>query len=375
MNRPLSFFKKIVLNKETCTPDRLIVVTHLAPGNEDFLLELNERIPIAAVIPKPNSIDTHTRDIVSSRIQILNWNRATIKSQPNQFTEEIESLVEDASFAIIDTGGYFSHVLRQMCNRFEAQFLGVVEDTENGHQKYTALLTEDNSNFPCPIISVARSSLKDPEDFLVGQAIIFSSEALLRARGEILNSKNAVVFGYGKIGRSIAHHLRQKSIQVSVLDINPGRQILAMAHGFHTETKAHLLTNADIVYCATGNHSLTHLDIPIIKRGAYVFTATSADDEIEDHTSLMQRAFHDKKYNISRIDTNGSYFYIANSGNSANFMHGGIVGPFIKLIQAELIFCLSQLNGAPTDRIIELSDTKKRFIADTWLEQFTSQPA
>ena len=89
----------------------------------------------------------------------------------------------------------------------------------------------------------------------------------------------------------------------------------------------------------------------------------------------MQRAFHDKKYNISRIDTNGSYFYIANSGNSANFMHGGIVGPFIKLIQAELIFCLSQLNGAPTDRIIELSDTKKRFIADTWLEQFSSQPA
>ena len=53
----------------------------------------------------------------------------------------------------------------------------MVEDTENGLRRYLGAWKP-----PCPVFSVARSPLKDPEDYLVGQSVVFSAEALLRGR-------------------------------------------------------------------------------------------------------------------------------------------------------------------------------------------------
>jgi hypothetical protein len=49
--------------------------------------------------------------------------------------------------------------------------------TENGLHRYLC-----HEKPPCPVFSVARSPLKDSEDYLVGQSVVFSAEALLRGR-------------------------------------------------------------------------------------------------------------------------------------------------------------------------------------------------
>ena len=77
----------------------------------------------------------------------------------------------------------------------KAKLIGVVEDTENGHKRYEQIAFP-----PCPVLSVARSPLKEPEDFLVGHAIVFSAEALIRQSGVVMVNKRALVIGYGKIG-------------------------------------------------------------------------------------------------------------------------------------------------------------------------------
>ena len=69
-----------------------------------------------------------------------------------------------------------------------------------------------------PVLSVARSPLKDCEDHLVGRSIVFSTDALVRARGDILTSRSACVIGFGKIGRSIAQTLRAQDLRVPVYD-------------------------------------------------------------------------------------------------------------------------------------------------------------
>jgi adenosylhomocysteinase len=180
------------------------------------------------------------------------------------------------------------------------------------------------------------------------------------------------VLGYGKIGRSIAHHLRLKSVLTKVLDTNPSRQVLALAHGFQTSKKENLIAEADMIFCATGNRSLKRRDLASIKRDAYIFTATSGDDEIEDHAHLMQIASHDGRQAISRVELDSNRFHICNNGNSVNFVHGGVVGPYIRLVQAELVFALSQLSEAPSDKITELDYTAKRFIADAWMTRFST---
>lgn len=348
----------------------LVIVTHLVPGVDDFLLAVNSRIRVAAVIPKPNSVDHGVLSKIQPFIPILRYTRDQIKNNQKEFVCKIMSHVKGDSFAIIDTGGYFSHVLFEMAAESNSQLLGVVEDTENGHQKYECLL-EASASYPCPVISVARSRLKDPEDFLVGQAVVFSADALLRETGRLLTGRKALVMGYGKIGSSIATHLRAKFVQVDVFDKNPARQALALAHGFRGGDKANLISAADLFFCATGNKSLRSTDFQRMKQNAMIFTATSGDDEIEDYHSTISSASPSAHPRISIVQKNGKKVLLCNDGNSANFMHGGIVGPFIMLVQAELIFALSQLQKISRTGIRQLNDGSKNFIADRWLDQFS----
>ncbi|MBX9738133.1 MAG: hypothetical protein K2X32_14520 [Phycisphaerales bacterium] len=200
----------------------------------------------------------------------------------------------------------------------------------------------------------------------------FQQKLILREERQILAGKRALVLGYGKIGRSIAQHLQSKSVRVDVLDINQNRQILALAHSHHTGSKEILLKNADLIFCATGNQSLKKEDLNYLKRNAFVFTATSADDEIENHFSLINDAIsyglHSK---ITEVNGSDNYFLLCNNGNAVNFMHGGIVGPFIHLVQAELLFALSQLSKASKHSVVECNDESKNVIAQLWLNYFS----
>ena len=65
--------------------ERLVVVTHLVPGTELFLSAVDNVFPIAAVIPKPNSINPLVIDEVKKSIPILPYTRFEIKDNPRRF--------------------------------------------------------------------------------------------------------------------------------------------------------------------------------------------------------------------------------------------------------------------------------------------------
>lgn len=99
--------------------------------------------------------------------------------------------------------------------------------------------------------------------------------------------------------------------------------------------------------------------------------ATSADDEIENYSCLKKNGILYKRKNITEIEIEDNRFYLCNHGNSVNFVHGGVVGAFIKLVQAELVFAASQIHQfSDLENICHLSDDSKRFIADLWIEHF-----
>ncbi len=366
-----NFFFNILQHTPTDI-ESIVVVAHLVPGVDEFVLAMHQKIPVSAVIPKPNSINQHVVSKIEPHVPILRYSRAAIGSRTSAFLDELKNHVSDKRFAVIDTDGYFSQVLHKIAARGRFNIAGIVEDTENGHQKYEALLGGNpRAGLPVPIISVARSKLKEPEDFLVGQAVVFSADALLRECGLLLTGKQAAVFGYGKIGSSIAAALRAKGVMVHVHDCNPVRQALAFAHGYGPGNRERIIGEADFLFCATGNKSMKSTDTEILKHGAFIFTATSGDDEIEDYEKILTirrpSAIHPR---VSSVPSTKGSVFLCNDGNSVNFMHGGVVGPFIKLVQAELILALSQLRTAHRDRISQLSDESKRFIAEIWFSHF-----
>jgi len=352
---------------------QLVIVTHLVPGADIFLRAVHRLIPIAAVIPKPHSIHAAVRRRLEQHIPVWPLTRTDINENPAGVILELRRRLSDNPFAIIDTGAYFCQILPALHRHFGKQLIGLVEDTENGHQKYESLLARtENRTFPCSLASVARSDLKKPEDFLVGQAIVFSAEALLREQGAILTGKRAAVFGYGKVGRSIAQNLHCKSASVEVIDTDASRQVLALAHGYHTGPVDEVLARADLLFCATGNLSLKPRHVSLIKKGAYVFTATSADDEIEGHRDLLASGCRSGGRRWMKIRNPQGEFHLCNNGNSVNFVHGGIVGDFVRLVQAEFILAATQLSRiTQRSRIHILDDPARRAIAALWLQHFS----
>lgn len=361
-----SYFTRIAYAFALPEKPSAFLITHLLPERPSFVRAVGISTRLRAVLPKPKSVDPAARREIEKTAQCDPLSRELFED-PDSAVGYIEARASGEDVVLLDVGGYFAPALDALCERFSGRILGVVEDTENGHKRYT-----NAGKLPCPVISVARSPLKDPEDFLVGQSVVFSTEALVRARGDILHGRPALVIGFGKLGSSIARLLQAKGVQVTVHDVDPVRRTQALSQGFTVaRDRDAALNGAGLVLCATGAVSLRGEDFSALRNGAYVATVTSSEDEL-DLTGLpavYQRTPSGE--HVTRYQTTGHYFYLLNGGNAVNFLHGASVGPFIHLVQAEILAGVRNLmQGDLRPGMHEVDATDRAAIAGTWLNYF-----
>ncbi|MYZ35952.1 MULTISPECIES: NAD-binding protein, partial [unclassified Streptomyces] len=202
------------------------LITHLLAERPAFVRAVAAMTRLTAVLPKPKSVHPAAKREVEQTHMVDTLTREMF-AQADDALVYLESRAADQTAILLDVGGYFAPSLADVHSRFTGQLAGVIEDTENGHRRY-----EDLDKLPCPVVSVARSPLKAPEDFLVGQSVVFSTEAVMRDRGDILHGRPALVIGFGKLGSSIARLLHAKGVQVTVFDIDPVRRTQALSQGF-----------------------------------------------------------------------------------------------------------------------------------------------
>jgi adenosylhomocysteinase len=344
-----SFFARV--GGQFAAPERpaAFLITHLLADRPAFVRAVGSVAELCAVLPKPKSIDPATRREVEAVAACDELSR---------------ELLAGRDVVLLDMGGYFAGSLTEVCERFSGRVVGVVEDTENGHKRYAQL-----AKVPCPVLSVARSPLKEPEDYLVGQSVVFSTEALMRGCGDILHGRGALVIGFGKLGSSIARLLHAKGMSVTVYDIDPVRRIQAASQGFWVaRDRESSLAGAGVVLCATGSLALRAEDFGHLRNGAYVATVTSSEDELE--LAGLPEVYSRMQYGagVTRYETTGHYFYLLNDGNAVNFLHGAEVGPFIFLVQAEILAATGRLAGGDLEPgIHEVSASDRAAIAAAWL--------
>jgi adenosylhomocysteinase len=343
------------------------LITHLLPERPAFVRAVACVTDLRAVLPKPRSAHGPAQRQVEAEGHVCDKLSRVTFADPDRALRYLELRAAGRPVLLLDVGGYFAPALDALCDRFSGRIVGVVEDTENGHKRYAGL-----NKLPCPVVSVARSPLKDPEDFLVGQSVVFSTEALMRERGDILHGRTALVIGFGKLGSSIARLLHAKGVRVIVYDIDPVRRTQALSQGF-TVARDHArgLEDAGLVLCATGALSLRGEDFPRLRNGAYVATVTSSEDELElDGLPEVYERAHVGDH-VTRYLTTGHFFYLLNGGNAVNFLHGASVGPFIFLVQAEILAACSALSRGELDPgLHEIGDADRAAIAATWLDYF-----
>lgn len=351
-----------------------LVVTHLLPNAPPFVNALAKAFDVPIVFPKARSVHLPTkRELENNNYRVSPIDRAQMEGLV-WYNDVMRNVPATNDVLLLDIGGYFSTCLPELGERLGGRLIGVIEDTENGHQKYA-----DIASLPCPVFSAARSPLKDPEDFLVGQAIVYSTENVLREQNVLLINKTCVVIGYGKIGRSIAATLASRNIDVRVSDHNPIRQAQARSHGFHSGDWSDLLQSADVVFSATGNGALCVYDFMLLRDGCFVASVTSADDEFDltgcGRSFIVEKDTSGHSTYRKREDSD-RYFYMLHDGEAINFKHNAVLGPYIYLVQSELIaaaLLCAHKGISPTHAIAEIAEDDRRKIATLWNETFAEQ--
>ena len=354
-----------------------VVVTHILPDAFDFLDALNRCTNLIGVIPKPKSVHQETKQrLLSSGIRILDILREDVSS-------ELPKLLNDNSSqntVLLDIGGWFVSALSALPEQIEKNIVGVVEDTRNGQDKYEAYAT--GNAFPFPIVSVAESELKANEDFLVGHSVVFSADAILRECGLVLEYLECGVIGYGKIGRSIAHHLQQRGIKPNVVELNPLRRLEAYRLFCNIRHRDWVSRNTDVVFCATGKRATDIIDLRSLRPGAFLFSVTSSDDEFD--LSLLESEYTRTVVSphVSRYDSSYNHFYLVNNGNAVNFLHNAVLWEFIQLVKGGIYLAMRNLaegrsmqliranagSGPGFDSLFELTADDQNAVAKLWME-------
>lgn len=348
-----------------------VVVTHLLEDRPWFLRAVSQLGKVIAVIPKKKSTVPRIRDVLQYEYPLVDASRAELSSA-NDVDQWLSARNPTNSVCILDIGGYFASGFAGVGRSSAQRIAGVVEDTENGHRKYENAIKGVQAH--APVASVARSVLKRPENFLVGQSLVYSVEAILRGVDELLHGRQATVIGYGNIGRSVAQHLHERHVTVTVYDRDPIKMIEAFTHGYVTASSAEeAVSNADIVFCVTGNRSIGLNEINAMRPHAYVATVTSPDDELQPE--VLELYISHRPQNISEYRRkDGSTVYLMNRGQAVNFLHGSVVGPFIQLLQAEMLVTASQLlAGVLPPRpgeIVSIDRATQEQIAHAWLKVY-----
>lgn len=369
---PTAFFawlaSTLPITSATC-----LVISHLLPGQMDFLGALSQTTKIAAVLPKPKSANDDVVQQTAADFPCDELDRGRF-ADPDWLTGYIRQRSEGRRVVLSDVGGYFAPALAEVCARLPGQIAGVVEDTENGHRRYEAL-----PELPCAVYSAARSPLKEPEDRLVGEAVVFSVETLLRHLGEVFQGRQACVLGYGKIGAGIAAALHARHVRVTVLDVDPVRQAQALSVGYGCGDLIDALGSADLVFSATGSRALARKHLPLLREGAFLAGATSRDDEFDlgdltgdasdwDRTEIIP--------GVSRIGSRqGRSFFLLGNGNAVNFLHTSAMGSAIHLVKAEMTVAAAALAEIPHEPgFYEVAASRRASIAAAWVGFFGSRP-
>lgn len=342
----------------------IVAVVHLIDTGIPYVNLLEKYFSLQHIIPKPRSIDEKLLDFYPKH-KILNITRNELKNSKN-IIKYLVNILKNNKLLLLDIGGYFAHSINDLKDKFGDRFIGVIEDTENGHLKYLSL-----ENLKAPVVSVARSPLKNNEDHLVGQAVVFSADSILREQGILLNNKKVGIIGFGKIGNGILSSLWDRGCGVLVYDKNPVTIISAFSKGHAISNRFKILKESDIIFCSTGNLSLKKDEFKYLKNGAFVASVTSSDDEFD--LSWLKENYTKEiisKY-IDKYDKNGHYFYLLNSGNAINFIHGAVVGDFILLVQKEMIDTIIYMDTHKLEnRVQDSFDSVRERVADLWLKYF-----
>lgn len=180
---------------------------------------------------------------------------------------------------ILDDGGDLTLVLHDKYPELLSSIRGISEETTTGVHRLNEMANA--GKLACPAFNVNDSVTKSKFDNLYGcrESLI---DGIKRATDVMIAGKNAVVVGYGDVGKGCAQALRGMGATVYITEIDPICALQAAMEGYRVVTMDEVAAIGNIFVTCTGNlRVITRTHMEMMPDQAIVCNIGHFDSEID----------------------------------------------------------------------------------------------
>lgn len=351
-------------------PDaRQFVVQHLFPDTVRLLRVLHQYLPIDTVIGISYSGNVQSIEALRAMgIRVLTPDYAeladTVATELNQSIDRCRK--QHLRLVIHEVGGIAIRALHEPVYSGGETVIGALEITKQG-----VWMAEQLDNLQIPQINVAQTRLKEIEGKQVGEAVVVALDNILRDMGYSTVGRDALVCGYGWVGKGVAQSLRQRGLGVSVRDTDTVSVVEATVDG-HNPSYGDLLNRPPaIVVGASGRQSINKQLLAQLPDRCFLVSGSSKDHEIDLEHLRAQTADTEKLHEHVQQHTllDGRRLFLVNEGYPVNFTGASVPDEIVEFLFAELIMLVPWLmDNTPLPGIHTLPAAEEALPASIWLE-------
>ena len=257
--------------------------------------------------------------IAAAGIPVFAWKGET--EEEYEWCIEQTILKDGAPWAanmILDDGGDLTQIIHDKYPAMLDSIHGVTEETTTGVHRLLDMLKAGTLKIPA--INVNDSVTKSKNDNKYGCRHSLN-DAIKRGVDHLLAGKQALVIGYGDVGKGSAQSLRQEGMIVKVSEVDPICAMQACMDGFEVVSPyldgnndgsaesidQALLGKIDLIVTTTGNVNVCDANmLKALKKRAVVCNIGHFDNEID--TAFMRKnwAWEEVKPQVHKIHRTGA---------------------------------------------------------------------
>ncbi len=223
-----------------------------------------------------------------------------------------------AANMILDDGGDLTAILHDRFPQMLEQVHGVTEETTTGVHRLLEML--EKGTLKVPAINVNDSVTKSKNDNKYGCRHSLN-DAIKRGTDNLLSGKQALVIGYGDVGKGSAQSLSQEGMIVKVSEVDPICAMQACMDGYELASpyidgnndgtdaciNSALLGKIDLIVTTTGNANVCDAGmLKALKKRAVVCNIGHFDNEID--TAFMRKnwVWEEVKPQVHKVHRTGA---------------------------------------------------------------------
>ena len=273
---------------------------------------------------------------------------------------------------ILDDGGDLTAMAHEKYPEILKNIHGITEETTTGVHRLLEMMEHDRLKVPAINVNDSVTKAKNDNKYGCRHSL---NDGIKRGTDMLLSGKQALVVGYGDVGKGSAQSLRQEGMIVKIAETDPICAMQACMDGFEVVSpykegvntndekgvNTALLSKIDMIVTATGNVNVcdSHM-LESIKPGAVVCNIGHFDNEIDTAYMRERWDWEEIKPQVHKIYRNGksnkddylillSEGRLINLGNATGHPSRIMDGSFANQVLAQMFLFEKKFANSPEE--------------------------